>query len=139
MSLSNAKLALLKIELDTDPLARGYAGMTDEEAADDLNTVYRQIVGTELNPEDLRNQVVWTEYELLSDRYAQDMQWLASNGRIDVSPGSFGRAAIVGMFGGGSVTVSNLLTVLTEDVSRAFERFGESVTELDVFKARSLP
>ena len=31
----------LATELSTDPLVRGYAGMTDVEAAADLNTVYR--------------------------------------------------------------------------------------------------
>ena len=36
-----ADIAALKIELDTDPLARGYAGMGDQAAADDINTVYR--------------------------------------------------------------------------------------------------
>lgn len=32
---------VLADELTTDPLVRGYAGMTDAQAADDLNTVYR--------------------------------------------------------------------------------------------------
>ena len=32
----------LKSELTVDPLSRGYAGMTDAEAAIDLNTVYRE-------------------------------------------------------------------------------------------------
>ena len=31
----------LRDELTTDPLARGYSGMSDKEAADDLNTEYR--------------------------------------------------------------------------------------------------
>jgi hypothetical protein len=31
----------LNTELTTDPLTRGYSGMTDQQAADDLNTVYR--------------------------------------------------------------------------------------------------
>ncbi len=31
----------LKTELTDDPLARGYAGMDDQAAADDLNTAYR--------------------------------------------------------------------------------------------------
>ena len=31
----------IKAELDTDPLGRGYAGMTDAQAAADMNTAYR--------------------------------------------------------------------------------------------------
>ena len=36
-----ADLVALKAELDTDPLVRGYAGMTDAQAATDLNLVNR--------------------------------------------------------------------------------------------------
>lgn len=36
-----ANLVALKSELDTDPLTRGYSGMSDQEAADDLNAAYR--------------------------------------------------------------------------------------------------
>jgi len=32
----------LKAEIDSDPLGRGYAGMTDRQVADDLNTFYRE-------------------------------------------------------------------------------------------------
>lgn len=35
-------LQVLKDELTADPLGRGYSGMTDAEAADDLNTAYRE-------------------------------------------------------------------------------------------------
>lgn len=31
----------LKSEITADPLGRGYAGMTDQQVADDLNSVYR--------------------------------------------------------------------------------------------------
>ena len=34
-------MSILSDELSVDPLTRGYAGMTDEEAAIDLNTVYQ--------------------------------------------------------------------------------------------------
>ena len=32
---------ILKPEVLSDPLTRGYSGMTDEQVADDLNTIYR--------------------------------------------------------------------------------------------------
>ena len=34
-------LTTIKTELDTDPLVRGYSGMSDKAAADDMNTIYR--------------------------------------------------------------------------------------------------
>jgi len=36
-----SNIQTIKIELDGDPLTRGYAGMTDEEVSMDVNTVYR--------------------------------------------------------------------------------------------------
>lgn len=36
---------VLKNELANDPLARGYSGMTDQQAADSLNTADRQVDG----------------------------------------------------------------------------------------------
>ncbi len=36
-----ADIAKLKTELTGDRLGRGYTGMTDQQAADDLNTKYR--------------------------------------------------------------------------------------------------
>lgn len=36
-----AEISVLIAELSTDPLGRGYAAMSDEEAADDLNLAYR--------------------------------------------------------------------------------------------------
>lgn len=39
-------MTALADELTNDPLTRGYAGMTDEAAAADLNTAYREGVGS---------------------------------------------------------------------------------------------
>ena len=39
-------MSILSDELTNDPLARGYGAMTDQEAADDLNTVYREAPDT---------------------------------------------------------------------------------------------
>ena len=35
-------MSILSDELTNDPLARGYGAMTDQEAADDLNLIYRE-------------------------------------------------------------------------------------------------
>jgi hypothetical protein len=39
-------IAALATELTTDPLTRGYSGMSDQAAADDVNTLYRPAEGT---------------------------------------------------------------------------------------------
>jgi len=39
------KIAILKTEIDTDPLARGYVGMTNLQIADDMNLVNRDTEG----------------------------------------------------------------------------------------------
>lgn len=36
---------IIKQEIDTDPLSRGYAGMTDKQVTDDMNTIYRSAPG----------------------------------------------------------------------------------------------
>ena len=33
---------IIRLELDADPLGRGYAGMSDAETSDDLNLIYRE-------------------------------------------------------------------------------------------------
>lgn len=35
--------SILEDEIANDPLGRGYIGMTDEQVADDMNSIYRQI------------------------------------------------------------------------------------------------
>ncbi|GAG32022.1 unnamed protein product, partial [marine sediment metagenome] len=55
----------LKTELDVDPLGRGYAGMNDKEATDDINTKYRDknypILLDAVNYA-IRENGKWTEY-----------------------------------------------------------------------------
>lgn len=45
------KLHLIKAEIDADPLTRGYAGMTNQQVADDLNTAYRSVDVDSITPE----------------------------------------------------------------------------------------
>lgn len=45
----------LRAELDDDPLGRGYSGMTDEQAADDLQSEYR----SDLNPVPMSSVLRW--------------------------------------------------------------------------------
>ncbi len=69
----------LNTELTTDPLSRGYSGMTDAQAADDLNTVYRPaevpVPGLEA---DIRRFGLWTRYREKAEAKDQDGAYLNS-------------------------------------------------------------
>ena len=61
---------VLANELNTDPLARGYAGMTDQQAADDINTEYRTVnypVFTDGLNAAIRESLKWTTYRERSE------------------------------------------------------------------------
>lgn len=40
--MNKAQLEILKGEINSDPLTRGYSGMNDAQITDDLNTAYRE-------------------------------------------------------------------------------------------------
>ena len=59
-------MGLLQTELTTDPLARGYAGMTDAQAAASLNTVNRTLPRTTIGGNDLLAATTVAELGVLS-------------------------------------------------------------------------
>lgn len=113
------KLQILKSELEGDPLARGYAGMTAEEASDDMNTVYRTRNHTSMTGDEILNQVDTAEWGTRSAAEKQTVWDVCHLGSVD----PFGVAAtlLVGAFGGGSNTIVALAAARKEDVSRATE------------------
>ncbi len=61
---------ILADELNTDPLGRGYAGMTDAQAADDINTEYRQVnypIDVDRLNLAVRESLKWTQYRERAD------------------------------------------------------------------------
>ncbi len=113
----------IREELLTDSLVRGYAGMTDQQAADDLNTSYRTRNRTSMSGDEvflsLESQAVW---DGLSGE--QRLEFLALCGRDSLNP--FGQAnvdVVVSIFGVPSAgnTTENLQTARVEDITRAQE------------------
>ena len=107
-------------ELVNDPLARGYAGMTDEQAAADLNTVYRTRNRSSMSGDEVYNATDPTEFSGLADVPKQ--LWMAFCGRTGIDP--FATANVetaIQIFGNTSQTVTNLQALRVEDVSRAVE------------------
>lgn len=126
----------LQTELTNDPEARGYASMTDAEAADDLNTKYRSRNRTNMTGDEvfanIESQAIW---DGLTDN--KRLEFLALCGRDTLDPfGSANVDLVKSVFGGASVTVSNLATARVESISRAVELSLGEVTGSDVEVAR---
>ena len=118
---------ILKDELLNDPLARGYSGMTDAQVADDLNTAYRSRNRTSMTGDEIAQQADPTEYAALDDGSANNTpdtkgHWLALCGRETIDPIAAANVQLVtAIFGGGSVTVTNLQAARVEPITRAQE------------------
>ena len=118
---------ILKDELAIDPLTRGYSTMTDEEAADDLNTSYRSRNRTSMSGDEIAQQADPTEFNALDDgsqNNTADIQghWLALCGRETIDPFATANVELVkAIFGTGSTTVVNLQAARIENITRAQE------------------
>lgn len=128
-------LVALKAELDNDPLARGYAGMTNQQVADDLNTVYREVNRTEMTGSEVLNQINKAEFNALSAADQQriwDILHLAN-----LNPFGVESTLMIDIFGGGSSTITTLQAARKQPVSRGVELGLGIVGEGDVWDARN--
>lgn len=127
----------LKAEIDSDPLARVYSGMTDQEVADDMNTVYRTRNRAAVTGKEVKDQIVSADWISRSD--AQKSQLLALFARDDLDP--FGIDAEIftdAMSGAAGSSVADLAAYRVENISRA-EELGFGVVLLaTVESARSI-
>lgn len=131
-------LEILKNEITTDPLVRGYSGMTDAEIASDLNTVYRTRTRTTLTAAQVYEQIDVAEFQALADAqkvYVRDI--IGLGGDIDVQAGSKARDVMLSIFGGGSQTITDLAAILVDNISRADELGLGVVTEGLVIEAKA--
>lgn len=131
------RLEVIRGELDADPLTRGYSGMGDQAAADDLNTVYRTRVRDRVATWEVLEATVPSEYSALTAGEKTRYQTFISAGVIDPSGPNI-RAGFAEMFGTGTVTRANLLVLQDEDISRGEELEVGAVSEGDVTRARAL-
>jgi len=122
-------------ELTNDPLSRVYSAMTDEEAAADLNTVYRTRNRTSMSGDELFQQTNATEWAGLTE--VKQNQWLAFCGRDSIDPFAAANVQFVQNIFGAGATVSALLAARLEDVSRATELGLSRVREGTIIKARA--
>ena len=112
-------IAALASELTVDSLTRGYSGMSDAEAAADLNTVYRQTNKSTMSGSEILNNVVAGEWAALTADEQQTVWDICHLG--DVNPFGIEATLMIGVFGAGSDTITALQVARKNDVSRAVE------------------
>lgn len=133
--LNKGDIMSLKTEIATDPLGRGYSGMTDLEVANDLNTVYRTQNVESVTGRDIFEAAVRSEYLALAAEDKDLLHVIISMGSILVN-GANTKAALLAMFGAGTTTRTNLAVLQIRDVSRAQELGLPFVYEGHIQEAR---
>ncbi len=131
-------LQTLKTELTNDPLARGYAAMTDEAAAATFALPDRQPNREALDSGTLLASVVRAELAALA---AADKAYLPLVCQAPTLPLTATlKAELGGIFPAGSATRANLVAMLKRPGNRAEELgLGGIPTASDVANARRLP
>lgn len=131
-----ADITIIQNEITNDPLTRSYSGMTDQQVADDLNTVYRTRVRSSMSGDDVFQATDTTDWTGLTAD--QQNLWMSFCGRSAIDPAGASNVALVeNLFGNPSTTRTNLLNIRTENISRAVELGLGTVTEGDIWDARN--
>ena len=126
--------AALKSEIETDPLTRGYSGMTDQQIADDLNTVYRTRNRSVMTGKEVKDRIDTTEWNSRTD--AQKQIVLALCNRDDLDPFGIDAQIFQDEMTGATNTLASLNSYRVENISRAEEVFGAVVTVAAIESAR---
>lgn len=129
-------LVALAAELTTDPLARGYSAMSDEQAANSLNAQNRLPDKTELAAGDIVAALVRAEYDALSAAGKAFLGVVLSAPSIPIT--AIFRTNMAALFAAGTGTRANLVATLQRSGSRADELLLGFVTPSDVADARRL-
>ena len=149
MALSQAELAILKTEMDTDPKSLGYAGANDEAVAALINEVGLSVPpetlpNTSVSVIDVLDAVDGTEVDDVSVNGMQFflLRMQIAGGNVDISAGSPIIGQVANIFtvalAPNSRTALNALT--TREASRAEILFdsGVTVSYMDVGYARQV-
>ena len=113
--------AVLKTEVTTDPLGRGYSEMTDAEIAASLNdTVDRVVNKSSLSGDEMFGATVTAGFAALTAE--KKAIWVSFCGRDSIDPFSTANVEFVKwVFGNTSDTVTALAALRVSTVSRATE------------------
>ncbi len=125
---------ILKTEIDTDPLVRGYDGMTDAEVVTSMNTVDRTTNKESLTGSEVMNAIDKAEFTALSATN-KAMVWNIVHIGI-VNPFGIEADLMIDLFGGGSTTITTLAALRLNNVTRGEELGIGRVREGNVQEAR---
>jgi len=132
----------LNTELVSDPLGRGYAGMTDQEAADDLATEYRTRNKTSLSGDEAFTATDTAEFAALNTSQLQHKLslWVAFTSKDAIDPFNAANIAFVDfVFGPSSATKTALAALRSEAIPRWQEiGIGEAPNAGHIAHARTL-
>ena len=131
-------LQALKSELTADPLGRGYSGMSDEAAAESLNTRDREQDRDAISGGDVAACVTLADFTAsgITNVQRQWLQLLSSASSLTAT--AHLKASLRALFPQGSDTRSNLVALLKRTGSRAEELGLGNVTPSHVADARRL-
>lgn len=112
----------LKSEIMSDPAALGYAGKTDQQIADLLNSMAmgRSIERSVIPAHEIIEATVPADWALLLATEKQRYQTIVAAGQVNLK-GPNTRALFGAMFGAGTQTRANLIALQSVAVSRAQE------------------
>jgi len=130
-------LQALKNELTADPLARGYSGMSDEEAAASLNANGRQVDRTSITGGEIAASLVRAELAALTAGEQNYVRALIGADSIPLTANF--KTEVGAVFGAGTATRANIIALLKRSGSRADELGLGHVTESDIADAKRLP
>ena len=128
------RIDTIATELTDDLLARGYAGMSDAAAAEDLNTVYRTRTRATVTATEVYQAIDQAEWAGLTAAQQTEIWNILHLGTF--TPGGREQSRFVAIFGGGSDTITALAGVKNEDISRAEELGVPDVRVGEVIEAR---
>ena len=136
MGLGLVQLEILKNEIDTDPLARGYSGMSDDELVANLNTRNRDF-WADLTSAQMFQALDLTEMNGLSNaKKARVDRILLLTGEIKTGPGTNARAEFIATFGPASTTIDNLVALANQPIGRGAELGIGTVGNRDLGRMR---
>ena len=131
---------ILATELADDDLNRGYAGMSDRAAADDLNIVYRDDPNppTSISAAALWNAFDPTEYDALNAGDRATVDFIGDLGSdVPIASGLI-KNKVFAVFGVGTTSRTNIIALTTvPQVSRGVELGLGKVGEGDVWDVRN--
>jgi hypothetical protein len=116
-------LDVLRTEIITDPLSRGYAGMTAEQVAASLNAKNRSRNRTSMSATEVLNAINVTEFNAKTAEQKQQIWDVLHIGTLN--PFGVEAQIFTSIFGGGSTTIQALAGMRMESISRA-EEIGTS-------------